>query len=204
MKAILALAVSVFVTSTSAFAQLAGTSDTGTFAPSGGGYPGGNYFDPAFLSANPSIGGSVPAGSANSSSPTITIAAGDNPFGFQDTYNLDTADFNGSTLTVTDAMNQNGALPWTMTFTDSAFTGITTVSDDFINGGIDASIAGDVITLNWDGSYGPDEYVLHGTYTAVFDVSSSAAAPDGASTVALLGLALAGLGSMKRLKAFAR
>ena len=37
MKAILALAVSVFVTSTSAFAQLAGTSDTGTFTPSGGG-----------------------------------------------------------------------------------------------------------------------------------------------------------------------
>lgn len=200
---ILALAAAVFVTSTAAFAQLAGTSDTGTFTPSGGGYPGGNYFDPAFLSANPSIGGSVPAGSANTTSPTVTIAAGDNTFGYQDTYNLDTADFNGSTLTVTDAMNENGALPWTMTFTDSAFTGITTISDDFINGGIDATIAGDVITLNWDGSYSPN-WVLHGTYTAEFNVSSSAAAPDGASTVALLGLALAGLGSMKGFKAFAR
>jgi hypothetical protein len=204
MKAILALAVSVFVTSTSAFAQLAGTSDTGTFTPSGGGYPGGNYFDPAFLSANPSIGGFVPAGYANASSPTITIAAGDNTFAYQDAYNLDTADFNGSTLTVTDAMNENGALPWTMTFTDPAFTGISAVSNNFINGGINASISGDVITLQWDGSYGPDEYVLRGTYTADFNVNSSAAAPDGASTIALLGLALAGLGSMKRLKAFAR
>jgi len=203
MKMTLALAAAVALTSTTAFAQLAGTSVTGVFTPSGGGYPGGNYFDPAFLTANPSIGGSVPAGSANIISPTITIAAGDNTFGFQDQYNLDTADFNGGTLTVTDAMNQNGALPWTMTFTDPVFTGITPVSDDFINGGVNALLAGDVITLTWAGSYSPD-YVLHGTYTAVFDVSSSSAVPDGASTVALLGLALGGLGSMKRFKAFAR
>ena len=201
MKTILALVATVLVTGTAAFANLIGTTVTGIFTPIGGGYPAGNYFDPAFLTANPGIGGSVPSGSANVSGPTTTLAAGDNTFGFKDSYNLDTADFNGSTLTVTDVMNQNGALPWIMTFTDPAFTGITTVSDDFINGGLNASIVGDIITLTWNGSYSPVD-VLHGTYTAVFDVSSTSTVPDNGFTVVLLGLALAGLISMKRFKAF--
>jgi hypothetical protein len=193
MKMILASVAAVLVTSTAAFAQLTGTQVTGSLEFDGVPI---NYFDPA--------NGFVPAGYANTSSPTITIAAGDNVFGFQDSYNTDTADFNGNSLTVNDVMNGNGALPWVMTFTDTAFTGITTVSDDYINGGIDASLAGDVITLAWNGSYGPDEYVLQGSYSATFDVNSSVGVPDGASSVGLLGLALAGLGSMKRFKAFAR
>jgi len=208
MKMILALAGAVLVTSTAAFGQLAGTSVTGVFTPYGGGYLPGNYFAPAFLAANyPS--GSVPSGSANIASPTVTMGAGDTTFGFADQYNTDTADFNASSgkLTVTDVMDGSGALPWNMFFTDSAFTGITPVSGNFYNG-ITPSITGDMITLHWDGTYG-----IYGgggpytaTYTAVFDVSSSSSStvPDGASTVALLGLALAGLGSVKRFIVFAR
>ena len=124
-----------------------------------------NLFDPA--------NNGVPPGYANTNSPTITLGPGDNTFGFQDSYNTDTADFNGTTLTVTDAMNANGALPWTMTFTDAAVTGITPVSDNFINGGIAASVTGDTITLKWAGSYSPS-YVLTGTFTARFSLSSSA------------------------------
>jgi hypothetical protein len=209
MKMILAIAGTVLVTSTAAFAQLAGSSVTGVFTPYGGGYLPGNYFDPVFL-ASSYPAGSVPAGSANTSSPTVTLGAGDTTFGFVDQYNTDTADFNASagTLTVTDVLNGSGALPWNMIFTDSVFTGITPVSDNFY-GGLTPTISGDAITLNWLGTYpvygGGGPYTA--TYTAVFDVSSSSSSstvPDSASTVALLGLALAGLGSVKRFKIFAR
>jgi hypothetical protein len=205
MKMILAAAGAVLLTSTAAFANMTGTSVTGVFTPYGGGYLSGNYFDPAFLAGNyPS--GSVPAGSANIASPTVTIGAGDTKFGFVDEYNNDTADFNAAagTLTVTDVMHGFGALPWNMIFTDSAFTGITTHSNNFY-GGIAASISGDAITLNWLGTYpvygGGGPYTA--TYTAVFSVSSSSSSsvPDGASTVALLGLASAGLAGLKRFKA---
>ena len=185
---ILALAAAVLVTNTAAFANLVGTTGTGVFTPQGGGYLPGNYFDPAFLSLNyPSVA-SVPPGSANISSPTVTIAAGDNIFGYHDQYNTDTADFNTSsgTLRVSDAMyGGSGALPWNMTFTDPAFTGITSVTDNFINGGLNASITGDVITLAWAGSYGP-VYALNGTYTAVFNVtsSSSTAVPEPTTMIA--------------------
>jgi hypothetical protein len=205
MKKILALAGAVLVTSTAAFAQLAGSSVNGVFTPYEGGYLPGNYFDPAFLAVNyPS--GSVPAGSANVASPTVTMVAGNTTFGLTDPYNTDLAVFNATagTLTVTDTMDGSGALPWNMIFTDSVFTGLTPVSDNFF-GGLTPSISGDSITLNWLGAYsvygGGGPY--SGTYTAVFDVSSSNSSspsvPDGASTVAMLGLALAGLGSVKRI-----
>jgi hypothetical protein len=207
MKMILAIAGAVLVTSTAAFAQLTGSSVTGVFTPYGGGYLPGNYFDPVFL-ASSYPAGSVPSGSANTTSPIVTLGAGDTTFGLMDQYNTDTADFNASagTLTVTDIMNGSGALPWNMIFTDLVFTGITPVSDNFY-GGLTPTITGDTITLNWLGTYpiygggGP----FAATYTAVFDVSSSrSTVPDSASTVALLGLTMAGLGSVKRFKIFAR
>ena len=144
---------------------LFGTAVTGTLQFYG---VGSNYFDPA--------NGSVPAGFANSISPTFTLGAGSNTFGYQNEYDTDTATFVGSTLTVTDIMNENGADPWTMTFTDAAFTGITSVFDNFINGGINASVSGGVITLAWAGSYSPS-YVLSGTYVAVFDLNSPGGNP---------------------------
>jgi hypothetical protein len=178
MKMILALAAAALVNSTAVFANLVGTTVTGVFTPYGGGYLAGNYFDPTFL-ASSYPQGSVPSGSANITSPTVTIGAGDTTFGFQDQYNTDTADFNGSTLTVSDVMTGSGALPWNMIFTDSAITGITLVSDNFYNG-VTATITGDTITLNWPGTYpvygGGGPYTA--AYTAVFNVTSSTAVPE--------------------------
>jgi hypothetical protein len=203
MKTILALVATVLVTSTAAFANLEGTTVTGVLTPSGGGYLPGNYFDPAFLSVNyPSVA-FVPSGSANVSSPTVTIGAGNTTIGYEDQYNTDTAVFNASsgTLTVVDVMDGSGALPWKMTFTDSAFTGLSTVSDNFWDG-LGVSFASGMITLNWSGVYTFPSGPYTGTYTAVFDVSSTSTVPDNGFTVALLGLALAGLISIKRFKSF--
>jgi hypothetical protein len=186
MKMILALAAAVLVNSTAAFANLVGTTVTGVFTPYGGGYLAGNYFDPTFL-ASSYPQGSVPSGSANITSPTVTIAAGDTTFGFIDQYNTDKAVFNASsgTLTVSDVMDGSGALPWNMFFTDPAITGITPVSDSFYNG-LNANITGDVITLNWLGTYpiygGGGPYTA--TYTAVFNVTSSTAVPEPTTMIA--------------------
>jgi hypothetical protein len=144
-----------------------GTPVTGTLQFAGGGQ---NAFDPA--------NNGVPSGYANSSSPTVTLVSGDNIFDYGKTgsYNYDSADFNGGTLTVRDIMNGSGADPWVMTFTDPAFTGISKVSDNYINGGITPSIIGDEITLTWAGSYSPTD-VLSGTYTAVFNVTGIPSVP---------------------------
>lgn len=182
MKRILALAAAVLVSGSVYGIDLTGTTVTGTlrFDPNPI-----NYFDP--------VQGYVPLGYANSSSATITIALGGSTFGFQDGSNIDTAYFNGNVLRVTDDVI-SGASNWTMTFTDTAFTGtaMTPISDNFVNGGVNGSIAGDVITLTWAGI--PEGSAL---YTAVFTVNP-ASAPDGGSTVALLGLALGAFAMLRR------
>jgi hypothetical protein len=159
---LLVLSVSVVPCS---FGQLVGTTVAGSVVFNTVSTPDGNGFDPA--------GGDVPSGYANSSGATITLGSSASTFGFMDIYNIDTAQFDGTMLTVTDDMYGGyGATGWTMAFADSSFASVTNISDDYINGGVTASCSGGVVTVYWGGSYSPD-YVLDGTYTAVFAIGAS-------------------------------
>jgi hypothetical protein len=158
------LVLSVLVVPCS-FGQLVGTTVAGSVVFNTVSTPAGNGFDPA--------GGDVPSGYANSSGATITLGSSASTFGFMDIYNTDTAQFDGTLLTLTDDMyGGSGATGWTMAFADSSFASVTNVSDDYIDGGVTASCSGGVITLYWGGSYSPD-FVLDGTYTAVFAIGAS-------------------------------
>jgi hypothetical protein len=141
-----------------------------------------NYFDPA--------NGYVPSGYLNTMGPTVTIQAPAVEFGFDDTTNLDLTNFSASQFTVEDVVeNSSGNAPFTMTFTDSAFMGMTfnKVSDSFPNGGLTYAVTGDTITINWAG--GPvntnDDYTS--TFTVVPEPSTWATALVG---LGLLGCAL--------------
>ena len=168
--------------STPAWAVLVGSSVTGTLQFSG---VGNNYFDPAF--------GSVPMGTLNNAGITVTISAVATEFGYTAPDNIDLADFTTTQLIVTDAVS-GGAGPWKMTFTSSAFTGITLVSSNFP--GLTASFANNTITLNWGGTGSIDSISGIGgapgviTYTAIYNVNTPGAVPDGGSTALLLGLML--------------
>ena len=140
--------------------------------------------------------GRVPPGYENTAGTTVPISDTAVEFGFSDGYNFDTADFTAATLTLTDQVNNNGAVPWQQTFTDPAFSGvITKVSDTFDNGGVTASVSGDTITLNWAGTG-----VTNVTYSAVFDVGSALQVPE-PSTWALLVLGAGVLGLSLRRRA---
>ena len=141
-----------------------------------------NYFDPA--------NGFVPPGYLNTAGTTVTIQAPAVEFGFNDNVNFDLANFSASQFTIEDVVESSGIdNPFTMTFTDSAFMGMTfnQVSDSFPNGGLTYAIAGSTITLTWAG--GPtnpnDDYTS--TFTVVPEASTWATALVG---LGLLGCAL--------------
>jgi hypothetical protein len=138
-----------------------------------------NYYDPA--------NHFVPAGTDNQASPTVTIDS-NVEFGFQDPSNVDTADFTDNTLTVTDIVGPAGATDWTQTFTDAAFAGATmsTASDSFNPLLSAATLSGDMITIDWNGT-GTDNV----TYSATFDFAAPA-------SMALLATGLLGLGVTRR------
>ncbi len=170
-------------------AQLGGTKVTGgiyfnyygsTFSPNG--------YDPA--------NGNVPTAGSPENMAGTTVAISDSAleFAFLDGYNYDTADFTDSTLTISDSVGTNGALPWRQTFTDPAFNGfLAKVSDTFDDGGVTASILGDTITLNWGGS-APDN-----VYTAVFDVGSVLQVPEPSTWALVAGGALLAAFARRRL-----
>ena len=154
-------------------AQLAGTDVTGSIYFNGGFTIDG--YDPK--------NGAVPAGYENTAGTTVPISNTAVEFGFSDGYNFDTADFTSVTLTLTDQVNMNGAVPWQQTFTDPDFSGvITKTSDTFDDGGVTASASGDTLTLNWAGTNATDV-----TYTAVLDVGSALQVPE-PSSWAMIGL----------------
>jgi hypothetical protein len=95
-----------------------------------------NYFDPA--------NGFVPAGFGNSMGTTVTIGP-ITEFGFTDTANIDTADFTGTTLTISDTGLGSAQAPFQMTFTDAAFTGFSVVTNSL---GLTSSFSGDTLTLD--------------------------------------------------------
>jgi PEP-CTERM motif len=162
----------------SAFADGTGTSVTGFLSFNGGST---NYFDPA--------NGFVPAGYGNVAGTTVTIGAG-TEFGFDDTANLDTADFTGTTLTISDTSFGQGEAIFEMQFTDPAFTGFTVG----VNGlGLTSSFSGDTLTLNFAGGD------FDGTETSTYTYSTSTGVTPEPSSLALLGTGvLAAAGALRR------
>jgi hypothetical protein len=138
-----------------ASAGLIGTPVTGSFVTT---FVFSNFFDP--------VNGFVTSAYLNIAGPTVTIAEPAIEFGIADPTNTDTANFSGSQLIVTDNVFSN-ADPWTMTFTDPAFTSLAKFSDSFTNGGVTGTLVGDTITLTWAGSH-----TAVGLLTATFNVAS--------------------------------
>jgi hypothetical protein len=123
-----------------------------------------NYFDPA--------NDYVPDGYLNTAGTTVTIESPEPEFGFADSANTDLANFSASQFTIEDVLSSTAGgsdNPWTMTFTDTAFTGMSfaKVTDFFPNGGLTDSLVGDLLTISWAG--GPVN--ANDDYTSTFTVS---------------------------------
>ena len=141
-------------------ADLLGTQVTGAMLI-GGGPP--NYFDPTFGYVNGPYG-TFPGGSLNAAGTTVTISSSAIEFGFMDGANTDSADFTGSQLILTD-VSLGGSVGITYTFTDTAFAGLSKVSDNFLGGGITGVLSGNTITLTMPA------FNTGGNYQAIFNVT---------------------------------
>ena len=143
-----------------------------------------NYFDPT--------NGFVPAGYSNSSPGTNTITI-PGTFGYMDAANIDTAQFTGSELIVTDTCELAegcGDDSWVMTFTNPGYGSLALISDNFPNGATTGALTSSLITISWGGGE-----VAEGTYTATY----SFAAPEPGSFM-LLGTGLISFAGLRRRK----
>ena len=188
----LLFAAAMVLLSTPAWAVLVGSSVTGTLTFNGGST---NFFDPNQ--------GFVPVGNLNVAGVTVTISASATEFGFDDGGNNDLANFTTAQLIITDnVLTTQGAAPWRMTFTSTAFTGISLVTSNF--SGFTSSFANNTITLNWTGYTVPQGTASSDapaivTFTATYNVNPpGAAVPDGGSTALLLGLVLVAVALLTR------
>jgi hypothetical protein len=159
-----------------------GTDVTGSLTFNGNTAPP-NYFDAA--------NGFVPAGYGNSGgSTTVTIGPGIE-FGFADSLNLYTADFTGSTLTISNEVLQNGdSVSFQMIFSDTAFSGFTLVSNDL---GLTYGFTGNTLTIDRPaGSFS-------GVSASVFNYTTAASPVPEPGTIVLLGTVLLGaVGAVRR------
>jgi len=165
----------------------AGTSAMAATTINGEIYFGGgstNYYDPA--------NGFVPTGVNNEAGLPVTVDGG-TEFGYEDSANLDAADFTSKHLTITDLVFEDAA-PWEQRFTASTpgfFNNLTLVSTNFT--GLTYSVTGNTLKLNWGGTDSPD------LFTA--DFSFGSAVPEPATWAMLIGgFGLAG-GALRRRRA---
>ena len=171
--------VTLLGSSTSAYADGLGTSVTGVLHIQG---LAPNYFDPA--------NGLVPPGYGNSTGTTVTIGPGIE-FGISDPGNTDTADFTGSSLTITDVIH-SAASPFEMDFTDPAFTGFTQLTN---NTGFTYSFSANTLKVFYAGS------LNSGLATTTFSYTTGAvnAVTPEPSAMVLTGTGLLGLaGALRR------
>jgi hypothetical protein len=143
-----------------AMADLIGTSVSGVMSIIGFGAE--NFFDPA--------NGSVPAGFGNSVSPNNVVIGSGTEFGFQDAFNTDTVNFTGTQVTLLDvAVDPQGSVPVTYSFTDTAFSGttISLVSDNFPLP-VTGTLVGNLLTLSAPDFFGS------GTFQATFNIVPAA------------------------------
>jgi hypothetical protein len=147
-----------------------------------------NFFDPA--------NDGVPAGFGNHGGTKVTIGS-DTEFGYRDGANLDTANFTGSTLTLSDTGFGEGQAPFEMKFTDPDFKSFSLISNDM---GVNFSFAGDTLTVKFAGGDFTGEetavlsYVPNQTQTGV--------TPEPA-TLALLGTGMLAAAGVVRKRLFA-
>ena len=133
---------------------LIGTSVTGGLFFSGGTT---NFYDPA--------NGYVPtSGYENTSGTTVSIASPAVEFGFADSGNTDFANFSATQFTIEDVLASTAGgtdNPFTMTFIDTAFTGLGfQQATNSFPGTLTASLVGDKVTISWTGStvHANDDY----------------------------------------------
>jgi hypothetical protein len=167
-----------------ASAQLLGASTTGSVSFGGNGGP--NYFDP--------INGFVPTGYSNKTQgTTVIIAEPPIEFGFQDSALFTSANFTNNQLIITHVASSSIGIS-TYTFTSAAFTSLSEVSDNFLNGGATGTLSQNRLEVIIP------TYTTPGTYQAVFNVGSaaSAATPEPGSFALLGALSAVGVAWYKR------
>jgi PEP-CTERM motif-containing protein len=129
----------------------------------------------------------------NDSGPTVIIN-GSPTFGFEDGANFDQANFSANQLAISDENLGGGATNWTMIFTDTAFTSVSKISDNFSNGGLSYSLVGDVLTITWAGDINSGW-----DYNALFQVNAAGTTPE-PSSLLLMGTGVLGLAGFVRRK----
>ena len=168
---------------------------------------GSIYFDQGFVNNgyDPSNGG-VPPDYGNENSDKVVVGPGVE-FGFEDSYNRDTADFQGLTLVIEDQVLSTGAGPWQQTFTaDTAgyFDNATLLTSSF-SPDISYSVSGDTLTIDWPGEYYSGSADFKATF-AIPNGGTISAAPEPASWALMIaGVGMVGLSfrAAKRRQGFA-